>query len=96
MVETFIWFFRSSSGYGRQHGGTSCGCTRSGTGEEKASRCSTTRKVIFNTAIKNAVAKGDVDKALKLLDEAERTGSTSARSTFISSVKGRGNYAPQC
>ena len=30
-----IWFFRSSSGYGRQHGGTSCGCTRSGTGEEK-------------------------------------------------------------
>ncbi len=42
-----IWFFRSSSGYGRQHGGTSCGCTRSGTGEEKASRCSTTRKVIL-------------------------------------------------
>ncbi len=34
----------------------------------------------FNTAIKNAVAKGDVDKALKLLDEAERLGSTSARS----------------
>ena len=44
----------------------------------------------FNTAIKNAVAKGDVDKALKLLDEAERLGSTSARSTFISSVKGKG------
>ncbi len=43
----FIWFFRSSSGYGRQHGGTSCGCTRSGAGEEKASRCSTTRKVIL-------------------------------------------------
>ena len=31
-----------------------------------------------------------VDKALKLLDEAERLGSTSARSTFISSVKGKG------
>ncbi|HHC4767291.1 TPA: maltose operon protein MalM [Escherichia albertii] len=44
----------------------------------------------FNTAIKNAVTKGDVDKALKLLDEAERLGSTSARSTFISSVKGKG------
>ena len=44
----------------------------------------------FNTAIKNAVAKGDVDKVLKLLDEAERLGSTSARSTFISSVKGKG------
>ncbi|MET6679597.1 maltose operon protein MalM [Citrobacter amalonaticus] len=44
----------------------------------------------FNKAIKDAVAKGDVDKALKLLDEAERLGSTSARSTFISSVKGKG------
>ncbi|HBL6924312.1 TPA: maltose operon protein MalM [Citrobacter koseri] len=44
----------------------------------------------FNNAIKDAVAKGDVDKALKLLDEAERLGSTSARSTFISSVKGKG------
>lgn len=44
----------------------------------------------FNKAIKDAVAAGDVDKALKLLDEAERLGSTSARSTFISSVKGKG------
>ncbi|MEY8713281.1 maltose regulon protein MalM [Mangrovibacter phragmitis] len=44
----------------------------------------------FNHAIKQAVAKGDVDKALKLLDEAERLGSTSARKTFISSVKGKG------
>lgn len=44
----------------------------------------------FNQAIKQAVDKGDVDKALKLLDEAERLGSTTARSTFISSVKGKG------
>jgi len=44
----------------------------------------------FNQAIKQAVKSGDVDKALKLLDEAERLGSTSARSTFISSVKGKG------
>ena len=44
----------------------------------------------FNKAIKQAVARGDVDKALKLLDEAERLGSTSARSTFISAVKGKG------
>ena len=44
----------------------------------------------FNQAIKQAVAKGDVDKALKLLDEAERLGSKSARSTFIGSVKGKG------
>ncbi|MTH47967.1 maltose operon protein MalM [Intestinirhabdus alba] len=44
----------------------------------------------FTRAIKRAVAEGDVDKALRLLDEAERLGSTSARSTFISSVKGKG------
>ncbi|ALB64266.1 maltose-binding protein [Cronobacter condimenti 1330] len=44
----------------------------------------------FNRAIKDAVAKGDVDKALKLLNEAERLGSTTARQTFISSVKGKG------
>ena len=44
----------------------------------------------FNQGIKDAVAKGDVDKALKLLDEAERLGSKSARSTFSSSVKGKG------
>ncbi|WP_312817342.1 maltose operon protein MalM [Atlantibacter subterraneus] len=44
----------------------------------------------FNQAIKQAVNSGDIDKALKLLNEAERLGSTSARSTFISSVKGKG------
>lgn len=44
----------------------------------------------FNQAIKQAVDGGDIDKALKLLNEAERLGSTSARSTFISSVKGKG------
>ncbi|WP_435928183.1 maltose operon protein MalM [Dryocola sp. BD613] len=44
----------------------------------------------YNQAIRQAVDKGDVDKALKLLNEAERLGSTSARKTFISSVKGKG------
>ncbi|CNK25077.1 maltose regulon periplasmic protein [Yersinia aldovae] len=44
----------------------------------------------FNQAIKDAVKAGDVDKALKLLNEAEYLGSTSARKTFISSVKGKG------
>jgi len=44
----------------------------------------------FNRAIKQAVSDGNIDKALKLLDEAERLGSTSARRTFISSVKGKG------
>ncbi len=41
----------------------------------------------FNDAIKKAVKAGDVDKALKLLDEAERLGSKTARKTFIESVK---------
>ena len=44
----------------------------------------------FNQAIKQAAAKGDIDKALKLLNEAERLGSKSAPATFISSVKGKG------
>ena len=41
----------------------------------------------YNNAIRKAVAAGDVDKALKLLDEAERLGSKTARKTFIDSVK---------
>ncbi|QGU86214.1 maltose operon protein MalM [Erwinia sorbitola] len=41
----------------------------------------------FNDAIKKAVKAGNVDKALKLLDEAERLGSKTARKTFIDSVK---------
>ncbi len=44
----------------------------------------------FDRAIKQAVHDGNIDKALKLLNEAERLGSTSARQTFISSVKGKG------
>ena len=44
----------------------------------------------FNNGIKQAVAKGDIDKALKLMNEAERLGSKSARYTFIGAVKGKG------
>jgi len=44
----------------------------------------------FNQNIRKAVDKGNIDKALKLLDEAERLGSRTARQTFISSVKGKG------
>lgn len=44
----------------------------------------------FNDGIRKAVKAGDIDKALKLMNEAERLGSTSARATFISSVKGKG------
>lgn len=44
----------------------------------------------FNNSIRQAVKAGDIDKALKLMNEAERLGSSSARKTFISSVKGKG------
>ncbi|MFC0228052.1 maltose operon protein MalM [Serratia aquatilis] len=44
----------------------------------------------FNNGIKQAVKAGDIDKALKLMNEAEKLGSTTARDTFIGSVKGKG------
>ncbi|MFG1173067.1 maltose operon protein MalM [Erwiniaceae bacterium CAU 1747] len=44
----------------------------------------------FNQGIRQAVKAGDIDKALRLMNEAERLGSSSARQTFISSVKGKG------
>ncbi|SFN44023.1 maltose operon protein [Izhakiella capsodis] len=43
----------------------------------------------FNDGIRLSVEKGDIDKALKLMNEAERIGSKSARSVFIESVKGK-------
>ncbi len=46
-----------------------------------------TSESMFNDAIRRAVAAGDVDRALKLLEEAERLGSRSARPTFIEAVK---------
>ncbi|AJR01693.1 Maltose operon periplasmic protein MalM [Enterobacteriaceae bacterium bta3-1] len=44
----------------------------------------------FNSGIRAAVKGGDIDKALKLMNEAEQLGSTTARETFIRSVKGKG------
>lgn len=44
----------------------------------------------FNNGIRQAVKAGDIDKALKLMNEAEKLGSTTARETFIGSVKGKG------
>lgn len=44
----------------------------------------------FNNGIKQAVKAGDIDKALKLMNEAEKLGSATARETFIGSVKGKG------
>jgi pyruvate/2-oxoglutarate dehydrogenase complex dihydrolipoamide acyltransferase (E2) component len=49
-----------------------------------------TSESMFNDAIRRAVAAGDVDRALKLLEEAERLGSRSARPTFIEAVKSGG------
>jgi hypothetical protein len=49
-----------------------------------------TSESMFNDAIRRAVAAGDIDRALKLLEEAERLGSRSARPTFIEAVKSGG------
>ncbi|WP_426578090.1 MalM family protein [Xenorhabdus stockiae] len=45
----------------------------------------------FNEAIKKAIKNGDINKALTLLDEAERLGSSSARETFIKMIKSKGS-----
>lgn len=49
-----------------------------------------TSEAMFNDAIRRAVAAGDIDRALRLLEEAERLGSPSARPTFIEALEGRG------
>ncbi|CDG22802.1 Maltose operon periplasmic protein [Xenorhabdus poinarii G6] len=41
----------------------------------------------FNEAIKSAISHGNIDKALKLLNEAEHLGSPTARETFINTIK---------
>ncbi|OTA15484.1 maltose operon protein MalM [Xenorhabdus vietnamensis] len=43
----------------------------------------------FNDAIKEAISHGDIDKALKLLDEAEHLGSPTARGIFIKTIKSK-------
>ncbi|MCL2899546.1 maltose operon protein MalM [Brenneria tiliae] len=43
----------------------------------------------FNQAIRQAVARDEIDKALTLLNEAERLGVSSARKVFIDSVGNR-------
>lgn len=45
-----------------------------------------TSEAMFNDAIWRAVESGDIDRALRLLEEAERLGSRSARPTFIEAV----------
>jgi len=50
-----------------------------------------TSEALFNDAIRRAVETGDIDRALKLLEEAERLGSQSARPTFIEAIQSQGN-----
>ena len=42
---------------------------------------------LYNQLITQSVAENDIDKALRLVEEAERAGSRSARNTFIERVK---------
>ncbi|GAA5219165.1 MalM family protein [Corallincola platygyrae] len=42
---------------------------------------------LYNQLIEKAVANNEIDKAMKLVEEAERAGSRSARKIFIESVK---------
>jgi maltose operon protein len=44
-------------------------------------------EAFYNTQIKAAVGNNDMQKALQLLDEAKRAGSSSAESTFIELIK---------
>jgi|GEM_PF-3814377 len=50
-----------------------------------------TSEAMFNDAILRAVDAGEIDRALRLLEEAERLGSQSARPTFIDALEGRGD-----
>ena len=48
-----------------------------------------TSEAMFNDAIVRAVETGDIDRALRLLEEAERLGSSTARPTFIEALDKR-------
>jgi maltose operon periplasmic protein len=48
-----------------------------------------TSETMFNDAIVRAVEAGNIDRALRLLEEAERLGSSSARPTFIEALEKR-------
>ncbi|XKL81707.1 transcriptional regulator [Aeromonas media] len=44
-------------------------------------------ETFYNSQIEKAVKAGDIDKAMQLVSEAERAGSTKAKSVFIDAVK---------
>jgi maltose operon protein len=43
-------------------------------------------QAIYDRMIQDSVAKGDMDRAWRLVQEAERAGSTTARQTFLNAV----------
>jgi len=43
----------------------------------------------YNNTIRQAVDRDEIDKALRLVEEAERSGSASARNSFIRALKAR-------
>jgi maltose operon protein len=43
-------------------------------------------QAIYDRMIRESVASGDMDRAWRLVQEAERAGSTSARQTFLDAV----------
>lgn len=47
----------------------------------------TETEAFYNSQIEKAVKAGDIDKAMQLVNEAERAGSTKAKSVFIDAVK---------
>jgi maltose operon protein len=42
---------------------------------------------IYDNMIRDAVANGNMDRAWRLVQEAERAGSTTARQTFLKAVE---------
>ena len=44
-------------------------------------------ETFYNSQIEKAVKAGDIDKAMQLVSEAERAGSTKAKSVFIDAIK---------
>lgn len=44
-------------------------------------------EAFYQSQIEKAVKAGDIDKAMQLVSEAERAGSTKAKSVFIDAVK---------
>jgi maltose operon protein len=47
----------------------------------------TETEAFYQSQIEKAVKAGDIDKAMQLVSEAERAGSTKAKSVFIDAVK---------